>query len=86
MVGFFVCFFLNYFSSLFMQLYHAQVIHSVAQFQSLDMEGELALSFQQALLFDSNVVLAICCKAQKLSDVILYLMPWLSGMTQYQAV
>lgn len=58
-----------------MQLFHAQVIHNVAQFQSLDMEGELALSFQQALLFDLSVVLAICCKAQKLSDVSLYRMP-----------
>lgn len=61
--------------SLFIQLFHAQVIHSVAQFQSLDMEGELALSFQQALLFDLSVVLAICYKAQKLSDVSLYQMP-----------
>lgn len=63
------------FLSLFMQLFHAQAIHSVAQFQSLGMEGESGLSFQQALLFDLSVVLAICYKAQKLSDVRLYLMP-----------
>jgi len=58
-----------------MQLFHAQVIRSVAQFQSLGMEGESAPSFQQALLFDLSVVLAICYKAQKLSDVSLCLMP-----------
>lgn len=50
------------------------------------MEGESALSFQQALLFDLSAVLAICYKVPKLSDVSLYQTPWLSGMTQYQAV
>lgn len=68
-------FFFFFFPSLFMQLFHAQATLSVAQFRSLGMEGESALSFQQALLFDLNVVLAICYKAQKLSDVSLYLMP-----------
>lgn len=64
-----------FFLALFMQLFHAQVIRSVAQFQSLGTEGESALSFQQALLFDLSVILAICYKALKLSNVSLYLMP-----------
>lgn len=59
---------------LFMQLFHVPVIHNAALFQSLDMGGELALSFQQALLFDLNVALGICCKALKLSSASLCLM------------
>lgn len=55
------------FLPVFMQRFHAQVIHSAAPFQSQDMVEGLVLNFQQVLLFALNVVPAIFCKAPKLS-------------------